>query len=555
VRVEDWRELLPTAYLLTGSDAGARDLLVRTLVRGPRVEDLVRVHLRRRLARDTTIAGTSGDPWWLSAEDVATAGRTAAALDGLSRTERTAAVLRWHDGLPADRVAALVPGVDLSTLPDRLGIPETDLPRRLEGLAALADLRDLSDDDVARGVREVRGRRRSRALLAVGAVAVLGAGAVWLPGALPTAPPSAAATTTEAGPQAPESGPARGALADDEDFVAGLRGQLDPGPEDGRLLYADDAGGLRWALIIRPYGDGVTATWFFGPEGAQPADMAQTSDVYSQVRPAAWSLAASIGGRSAVLVVARPGDEVELSRGVVVAADGTPGRDFAPVDLEDGVAAVPLDAVPTGAPVQYRLTRDDGPRATGTPSVAVNSNSTATATPPPARSGTDPVDPGAYDQAVARITGPTGLDAADLDVTVLGSGTFPAPGGTTARAVTVAAVLPGGAVVTSTALSADDGGADVCGVETHPAGTDPAALTVATRCASYAGDSSTFGVTVVVVAPPGVAVTLNSAAGGDPVTPELTDGWGYALTDLTQFAADGVTGQVSRAGDGPFDTP
>ncbi|MSW63707.1 MAG: hypothetical protein F2825_02320, partial [Actinobacteria bacterium] len=102
--MEDWRELLPTAYLLTGSDAGARDLLVRTLARGPRVEDLVRVHLRRRLARDTTIAGTSGDPWWLSAEDVATAGRSAAALDGLSRTERTAAVLRWHDGLPADRV-------------------------------------------------------------------------------------------------------------------------------------------------------------------------------------------------------------------------------------------------------------------------------------------------------------------------------------------------------------------------------------------------------------------------------------------------------------------
>ncbi|WP_131801737.1 hypothetical protein [Klenkia soli] len=550
--MDDWRELLPTAYLLAGSDTGARDLLARGLARGGGLEGLVRAHLRRRLARDTSIAGTSGDPWWLSTDDVATAGRTAAALDGLPRADRTAAVLRWHEGLHADRVAALVPGVDLAALPDRLGIPAAELPRRLEGLAALADLRDLTDDDVAAGVRAVRTRRRSRVLLAVGAVAVLGAGAVWLPDALP-APAPAAADNRSVAPDAPVSGPARGSLADDPEFVAGLRDALDPGLDDARLLYAGDAAGLRWALLVLPDGDGVTTSWFVGPEGADPADLLRTGDAFAADPPAAWSLLATIDGRTAVLLVAEPGDQVELSDGFVVAADGTAGRDFAPLDLDDGVAALPLAGARTGSAVVFRLSRDGGPAGTGSPSSISNSDLTVV-DPPPARSGSAPVDATAFEFALAEITRPTGVDLADLDVTVLGSGTFPAPGGTTAHAVTVAAVLPGGAVATSTATSYDDGSGAPCGTQTLPAGTDPATATVVTRCASYAGDSSTFGATVVVAAPLGVAVTLNSAAGGDPVVPDLVDGWGYVLGDgLTQYAADGVPGEVSRAGTGPFD--
>ena len=559
VPVEDWRELLPTAYLLTGSDAGARDLLVRALARGPRLDDLVRVHLRRRLARDTAIDGTSGNRWWLSAEDVATAGRTAAALDGLSRIDRTAAALRWHEGLAEDRVAALVPGVDLSTLPARLGIPPADLPRRLEGLAALADVRDLADDDVARGVREVRVRRRSRALPAVGAVAVLTAGAVWLPGA----PADPAGTRPDTGrataaPSVPSSGPARGSLVDDEEFVAALRARLAPGEDAGRLVYAGDAAGMRWALLARQAAGALETQWFTGPAGAAAADLDRSASVAAGRAAAAWSVAVDRDGRSALLVLAEPGDEVEVSAGFDVAPDGSASRTFDRVDGEDGVAAVELDRA-SAAGVRYRIARDDVVVATETPEVLV-SDVVTTAPPAPARSGTEPIDPTAFYSALGQITGPTGRTGGDLGVTVLGSGRYPAPGGAAASAVTVAAVLPGGAVVTSTAVATSGPGdgttTDRCGTETHPAGTDVASLTVVTRCASYAGDSSTFGVTVVVVAPPGVPVTLNSASGGEPVTPELASGWGYVLaTGLTQFAADGAPGEVSRAGDGPFDSP
>lgn len=557
VREVDWRELLPTAYLLTGSDTGARDLLARGLSRGGGLDGLVRAHLRRRLARDTSIAGTSGDPWWLSADDVAAAGRTAAALDALPRADRTAAVLRWHEGLPADRVAALVPGADLTTLPDRLGIPAAELPRRLEGLAALADQRDLTDEDVADGVRALRSRRRVRVGLAVAAVAVLGAGALLVPHVLPSRAGPAAGASTSATAD-PALGPARGSLVEDTAFVAGLRDQLDPDEDDGRLLYAGDAAGSRWALLVRSSSDGVAASWFVGEEGAAPEDLVQLVSLWSPgYLPEAWSAATSSPDGSAVLVLAAPGDEVQLSNRFEVDRDGLATRTFAPVTVTDGVAAERLDGSGTARSVVYRVVRDDRVVATESPSdVVVDSGTTPAGQPAlTSRSGTGVVDPTAYGIALDQITRPTGRDPATADVVVLGTGSYPAPGGTTLDAVTVAVQLPGGAIVTSTATSGPNGG-DACGVETHPAGTDPATLTVVTRCASYAGDSSTFGATLLVVAPPGVGVALGSDSGGDVQTPALEAGWGFVVDgvdDLTQFTADGFGGRVSRSGNGPFD--
>jgi hypothetical protein len=559
--VDDWRALLPTAYLLTGSDAGARDLLARGGARGGGLDGLVRAHLRRRFGRGTSITGTSEDPWWLSPADLATARATAAALDDLDRPERTAVVLRWHERLPADEVARLVPDVDTDALPDRLGVPAAELPARLEGLAALADVRDLTDDDVAAGVRAVRSRRRTRALLAVGAVAVLGAGVVWLPGALPTAPAPGAASAAAAS-AGPSAGPPRGSLVDDEDLVEALRARLDPGQDDGRLVYAGDAVGQRWVLFVR-LTDGVpSAFWFTGAEGADPADLTLSGATFvSGGGPVAWSMAVGTPGATSLLVVADPGDDVEVSPGFDVPADGTAARSFAPLGTQDGVAAVQLTGAVGPPALQYRVVRDGVVLTTTQPANFVSAGGDPPPAPQPgaARSGPGPVDGTAFGAAVDQAVVPTGLDPADLPVTVLGAGTFPAPGGLSATAVTVAVTLPSGAVVTATAWTAQEtagGRIATCGVQTHPAGTDLATLTVVTRCSGYATDSSTFGATVLVVAPAGAAVRVSDDSGAGVQQPALDAGWAYVVDgadDLTVFEADGVPGTISRAGAGPFD--
>ncbi|MEI4272549.1 hypothetical protein TEK04_12530 [Klenkia sp. LSe6-5] len=553
---------LPTAYLLTGGDAAARDLLVRGELRGGGLPGLVRAHLGRRLVREAVLAGTSGDPWWLSPADVAAARELARALDRLTRAERTAVVLRWFEGLDDAAVAELVPGAATGGLPDRLGVPATELPARLEGLAALAGQRDLTADELAAEVRGARRRRWSRGLLAAGAVAVLGAAAAWLPGALPAGTPPAARATTADGVAGPSAGPARGSLVDDDALVAALRARLDPGPDEGRLVYAGDAAGGRWVLFVQTTTGGLVSSWFTGPAGADTADLVLSGASWvSGPGPAAWSMAVGTPRSTTLLVVTQPGDRVEVTPGFVVAADGSAARSFSGVDTQDGVAAVELPGAVGPPALAYRVVREDAVVAEETPTSYLSDTSW---TAPPgtdpgaARSGPGPVDRTAYDAALDQVATPTGADPAALPVTVLGAGRFPAPGGLTASAVTVAVTFPSGAVVTSTAWTATGTGGGriaTCGVESHPAGTDLATLTVVTRCAGYATDSSTFGATTVVVAPAGTEVRLSDDAGADVQTPALEAGWAYVVDgadDITVFEADGVPGVVSRAGAGPF---
>jgi hypothetical protein len=543
----DWRELLPTAFLLAGSDAGARDLLARGLARGGGVDGLVSAHLRRRVGREVVISGSSGSPWWVSPADAAAAAELSAGLAGLSRAERAAVVLRWFEDRPADDVARVVPGVDLAGLPGRLGVPAELLPARLETLAGTAQLADLDDAAVADGVRAVRRGRWAVAGAAVAVVAVLAVGATALPDLVRPAEPPAA------GAPAASLGPARGSLAGDTEFVAGLRDQLAPAPDQARLLFAGDAVGHRWALLVQVEDDGTTATWFTGPTGSPPDAMSSVSSERSGDPSPVFSATVEDDRGAALLLVAAPGDEVEVSAGFDVAADGTAARTFRPVGTADGVSAVRLDR-DGGSGVVARVSRDGTPVTTDRP-VLLQSSTSWTAVPPASRSGTAPVDPFAYQVAVEEVTRPTGRRPADVQVTVLGSGAFPAPGGATAQAVTVAVVLPSGAVATST-VAGTPGSAQPCGTSTHPAGTDPATLVVVARCASYAGDSSTFGATLVVAAPPGTPVELNTGAGGALTVPALDAGWGFQVDgadDLSVFRAGAASGAVARAGDGPLE--
>ncbi|QNG37390.1 hypothetical protein F1C76_13065 [Geodermatophilaceae bacterium NBWT11] len=572
VVTEQWRALLPTAHLLTGSDAEARDLLLRGLAavrdgddRDAALRGLVRAHLRRRLRGSGTLVGTPTPPFWVSPADAASAARLAAALDRLTPAQRAAVVLRFHEGVPD--TTALVPDTDpvaaAALLADEVPDP-ADLPARLDGLAALSDAGTLTDETVALGVRGVTTDRRRRVALAVGAVAVLAVGAVLAPGLTTRDAPTAAAPSAT-----PTASPTRGSLAADDGFLRDVRTALDPGwrstGADGWTVeFAGDLSGVRAVLLSRGAPDTTELTWLTGPAGAPAGELDSVAWSPGQAPEAAAVVVGPDQGVAdpTLLVVGRPGDELRVSPGLDVAADGSTSEVFADVPVsEDGVAAVAVR--PDGDAVRYQVVRDDllfdpaVPFDPDGPAVVADLGDGAeppTPAGPPSRSGAATSSARALAVALSTIGDATGWAPEQLDVTVLGAGTFPLPGGTDADAVSVAAVLPDGGLVTTTAwasVGTQTTSWGSCGSTGHPAGTDPASLTVAARCGSYAGDGSTFGVTLLVAAPPGVPVVLGIAAGGTTVTPGLDRGWGFVVADadaFTEVSADGVPGTVTREG-------
>lgn len=588
---QQWRALLPTAYLLTGSDGAAHELLSRGLVAARRSSDgdrdgdvnndgdsdsddrtralsgLVRAHLSRWTVRGHgTISGTSSTAWWSPPAEAEAAHRLATELDRLTPAERAAVVLRWYEGLPADQVTTLIPGSDPDAAAGRLAgeVPDrAELPGRLDGLAAQCDTSTLTDETAVLGVQAVRARRWRRLALAVTAALALGAGAVLIPEAVgpgsadrPSTGPSAALTDM----------PIRGSLSGDGAFLtsvlAGARAAgSGPGSGPPGVIFAGDVAGARAVLLVQQGTAGAVTTWLTGPAGARASDLRALS-VASDRLPAAAAAGLSAdraGQPSAVLVVTAPGDEVTVSPGIDVAADGSGRRTFRPADAPDGVALVPVRSDARAALV--RITRDDQVVLTAPPfsrgGVRLVAGGTAVESTaddrPSSRSGTPTVSDTGVSLAVDTIAAATGWGPEDLDVSVLGGGSFPLAGGSAADGLSVAAVLPGGAVITTTAWmwSRPPISFGTCGSTGHPAGTDPATLTVVARCGSYAGDSSTFGATLLVSTPPGTVVTLNRAEGGDPVVPELANGWGYVITDaesLTEYRVGDTAGSASRAG-------
>jgi hypothetical protein len=556
-----WRELLPTAYLLTGDQATARQLVVRTLARRrPLVTDretalraLVRTHRSRwQLTGRADIEGDAAVPWWSSPESTVAAHELADGLDLLDRDDRTAVVLRWFEDLPADQVTALVPGARPDEAAHRLPVDEAELSRRLDDLAARCDLGTLDDDAVTAAVRETTTSRTRRAVLAAGAVAVLAGVGVSVPAALPgagsqTARPTAATTAT-----APLQGifalPARGALADDDDLLVALRQHLTalgvPGAEY-RVLYADEVDGLRIVLMFRPVGTRSALAWLTGPTGAPPADLdvSLSDDGGPSARTAvAVSLPDPAGRGTRLVVLTEDGNTVRVSPGVDVdPATGAAGRSYLGVPATDGIASTLVERssdagvrLLVGPPGELR--DDVWPTSPGASFLVGDVHA---GTGPPSRSGAPTAASGAYASALSTVVAATGWAEEDLEVTVLGAGTLPAAAGGTLDVVSLAVVLPGGAVVTTTGTAAqttaEDGSTVLsfgggCGSTGYPAGTDIADLVVAATCVDV-GDAYTR--TVVVAAPPGVRVVLGFPSSDDTLVPELVDGFGWT-TFLTR---------------------
>jgi hypothetical protein len=227
-------------------------------------------------------------------------------------------------------------------------------------------------DLVERTRRRHRQYRRHRAaLVGVGlAVALLFGTVPVLRGVLPAVGRSDTAAPAASPLPSLYDLPVRGSLAGDRAWltdVAALpwreNAAVDPDtvpPIDShRVLYAADVAGTRVALVMGEEGALLSSAWFTGPAGANPHEMAQ----------AAWSVRAypddplmlldDVGGPAVLVVVSRPGDEIEYTSGRTVSAAGDQADVDVALTAEDGVASASVPR-PVGYPmsVSVRVVRD-----------------------------------------------------------------------------------------------------------------------------------------------------------------------------------------------------
>jgi DNA-directed RNA polymerase specialized sigma24 family protein len=410
--------LLRTAFLLTGDRGSAEDLVVSALARAHRrwrradapVADvrrlLVRDHLsRRRSWRGEQVLEELPDEL---PEDLADGEPDAVreALDELIPRARAVLVLRHVDDLGEDETAAVVGGsaatvrldADRAAAAVRRALPPPTVPRAAD---PDDDVRDALQRLAARAgpphgpatadaaVALARRQDRRRAAVAAGVLVAVLVG-VTAPRLVPDAAPVPERTATgPATPQAlsPADLPTRGSLAGDEAFLAGVRA-LDWSPTPGRgagegppradrrVVFAGDLpGGRRWVLVAASDGGQLLHTWFGGPAGAEPGELALLAAPERTGRVTTFALLDTTGAPPLLVVVPRPGDGARYSPGSVRLGDGTLGRAWTELSEADGVlvAEVP-EPVYVGAEVvellrdgstteMHHLSRTDGSEA------------------------------------------------------------------------------------------------------------------------------------------------------------------------------------------------
>ncbi len=368
---------------------------------------------------------------------------------------------------------------------------------------------------------------RVRLWLAVGGLAVLLSGVAVLDSPAPTS--GAAAGTARPAAKAAlviDDGPARGSLADDPAFVAAVRRlpwnadeAADPAPGLRSVVFAGDVPGGRWALVVGPVlgpagQPGSTAVWFGGPPGA-PAD--GLNPLTPPTRAPEHAPLGLLDQRTGTLVVvAAPGDAVQVSERPDIGEDGRVHRAFREVQTADGVAVAqvrPSD-VPGSASTAFRVIRNGRMVAHAAPTTVGGRPGTALAVE---LDRPDPPPPASAAPVVARTTqqllAPLGLDRHERRVTLLWAGNLPGPGPERGSAAVVAATTPSGAVVVDgewlVAVDTADGGylqGGDCGLDILPAGPPVERRVHALGCevldpATGAGSVRTV---LLVVAPPQV---------------------------------------------------
>ncbi|MGY5882556.1 hypothetical protein [Modestobacter lacusdianchii] len=435
-----------------------------------------------------------------------------------------------------------------------------------------------------------RHRSQRRQALGTAAVAAAVAGLVVLTATVldgaPSAEPATAVGADAAGPEAAAAaadvlaGPARGSLAGDAAFVAAVR-QLpwteaddparptaltEPSLDSRRVVFAGDVPGGRWALLVaedtigsEPAGpvSGLAAAWFTGPTGAAP-DQLQPAGLLGGI-DLGTPLALSDAATGALVVVAAPGDEVEVSRRPEVAADGTVSRSFESVDAPGGVAVLaPGPAAGTyDEALRYRVLRDGVELVTAMPTAFRSAWPSSAPDVPvdwlrgePGPASARSVLSGGVDH-VLRITG---LPAEELDLAVVWAGDVPAVTGPPGRLQLLSATLPSGAVYLEALLSQQMGeegatGSTWCGADLRPAGTPPAEQLFLLDCAGASGGGAELEHQLVLVGPASAASAwLVDGSGARATEVPLTGGAAVVPAPDDVAAAEFLTADGTSLG-------
>jgi hypothetical protein len=462
---------------------------------------------------------------------------------------------------------------------------QTELRERLDRLAwrSAPQVRDAGDlaHDIAAGVRTRRRREWTVAALAAVLVAVL----VGVP-ALRSKP------ERDVQPAAPSPGVysthTRGNLAGDSDFVdavpqlpwtgpAGAQ-EIEPPLDSRHVVFAGLAGGAKWALVAGvPPGvptppdedaDGLpdldrlesfAVAWFSGPSGAGAGEMT----VYGEPRivdadepTAVLSPTKPYGGSSgsALIVVAAPGDQIEVSGVGFIGPDGDIRREFSRESMVDGVHVSEGGQVDASVDlsVRYRVVRG-GTEFVGRPDTEPAPDfvpprvdlARLRPTPPPA-----PGD-AAVTSAIDELLSHLGLWAHVLDFTVLWAGDVPTPDGVGARLTVLGArLMDGGGSYVTGALGREFGGqlsAGTCGAETRPDSDSVDEMVAVLRCGSAYSAEGPLTDNLVVVAPPEATTARALDDRGEQIASyALVDGVAVVpippdLASVAVIGADGVT--------------
>jgi DNA-directed RNA polymerase specialized sigma24 family protein len=571
--------LLASALLLTGDRGTAEDAVARTLARA-------RLHWRRLAGSGDPAAGVTrllvraatgrgaGRRAGQVVEEAPDDSAVARALRDLDPPTRAATVLRWYEGRTAEESAPLL-GVAAEVARARADTGRDALlaalgeaapggaavERRLSAaLAALAEAPGPWPPDARAAAADARSRVRRGAVRLAGvllAAAAVVAVAVPLTRALPEPlPADAAPVSSSAAPSLPPpravvlAGPARGSLAGDAAFLAAAAradwgAQSAPPPAEREVVLATDTPDGRVALVVGRVDDDFRGVWLTGPVGAAAEDLeVRLPRGLGRDRP--LSLVLGGPGPATLVVVAAPGDRVEVSPRLVAGPRGTVGRSWEEAPALDGVAVVPVRTTLDGTGVSVRVSREGRPVHRSGADWPGAGRAGSGEVPPVAvlRPVPAPPDERLVEAAVRALAVPLGAEPAVLQPAVLWSGPLPA-GGRPGTVAVVAARSPGGSLVLTTWVAAGSGPV-ACGTQTPPGNADVARLTVARVCALPApGGGPAEDRWLVLTAPAGAAsADVLDGPGRLLATLVLTDG--SAVVPLP----DGGRTVVIRTGDG-----